>query len=323
MKVCITGSAGFIGSNLTEACLREEWDVVGIDNLSTGRADLAAYERYTELPGRYMFREENISNVNALTDEMKGCEIVFHLAALARVPFSIDHPLQAHGANATGHLAVLEAARQAKVKRVIFACSSSIFGGTDIHPTPESAARKPLSPYALQKHYGAELNRLYSELHGLETTSLIYYNVYGPLQFTGGAYSTVIPAFFSNTAEGKPCRIDGSGEQSRDFTYVKDVVQANMLAARYEGRLLGDMFNVANGESHTVNEVYELINKYSGNNAYKEHAPRRLGDPMKSMANIERARNILGYEPMCSFADGMRYTYGWWQAGCPTTGVVI
>lgn len=319
MKVCITGSAGFIGSNLTEACLRKGWEVVGIDNFATGHKEMVDPRRFINIPGKYSFVEMDINETIDLSLVMpENCDVVFHLAALARVPFSIDHPLEANQANATGHLSVLEAARKAGVKRVIFACSSSIFGGAEVWPTPEDTRPKPLSPYALQKHYGAELNRLYSDLHGLETVSLVYYNIFGPYQRTGGAYSTVIPAFFEAAMKGGSCRIDGSGMQSRDFTYVDDIVNANILAAEYQGKLLGELFNVANQESHSVMEVYSTINNFVGGGLDKHFESPRPGDPMKSMADITKAKKVLGYKPSVGFKEGMKRTYEWWKSGCPT-----
>jgi len=192
MKVAITGSAGFIGSNLVEACLRKEWDVVGVDNLSTGYDDMADPTRIMELPGHYMFRNLDITATDELTKAFEGCDIVFHLAALPRVSFSIDEPMKADYANTHGTLSVLEASRQAGVKRVVFSCSSSVYGGVSKFPTPETSIASPKSPYALHKQTGAEYCRLYSELHGLDTVSLLYFNVFGRFQRANSAYATVI-----------------------------------------------------------------------------------------------------------------------------------
>lgn len=319
MKVAITGSAGFIGSNLVEACLQEGWTVVGLDNLSTGFDEMADPLRVMELPGHYMFAITDITDTDTLVQRFDGCDVVFHLAALPRVSYSIEHPLPADYANNHGTLSVLEAARQAKVKRVIFSCSSSVYGGVAEFPTPETAAPAPKSPYALHKQTGAEYCRLYSELHGLETASLLYFNVFGKYQRANSAYATVIPAFFEAGMENKPCRVDGDGEQSRDFCHVDNVVQANILAAKHQGKLLGERFNIANGETHSVNDCFDRIKRLLAIDLQKHTAPPRLGDPRKSHADISKARRVLGYNPTIDFEEGMKLTSEWWLKGCPVS----
>jgi len=317
MRVCIVGSAGFVGSNLTEGCLKKGWSVLGIDNFSTGFREMADPSRFIDLPGSYSFIEMDICRNEHLIRVLKGYDVVFLLAALPRVSFSIDHPLESHKANATGSLSVLEASRKAGVRRVLFSCSSSIFGGTNVFPSHEDLPTKPLSNYALQKAIGAEYCRLYSELYGLETASLIYYNLFGPHQRTGGAYSTVVPAFFEAGVQGKSCRVDGDGLQSRDLTYVDNVVQANILAAEYEGKLMGDKFNIANGDSYTVLDVYEQVKRLLSIDLKKHHVDSRLGDPRKSHADVSKAKRILGYDPQVDFYKGMQLTSKWWLEGCP------
>lgn len=316
MKVAITGSAGFIGSNLVEGCLRKGWTVVGVDNLSTGFDEMADPMRVMELPGHYMFIKLDITDTVKLAEVFDGCEVVFHLAALPRVSFSIDEPMAADFANTHGTLSVLEAARQAEVKRVVFSCSSSVYGGVAQFPTPETAAPSPKSPYALHKQTGAEYCRLYSELHGLETASLLYFNVFGKYQRADSAYATVIPAFFNAGMTGQECRIDGDGGQSRDFCHIDNVVQANLLAAEHEGPLMGERFNIACGDSYSVNDCFEQIGKLLAIKLKKKHAPPRLGDPRKSHADITKAKNVLGYNPTVDFEEGMRLTSQWWLAGC-------
>jgi len=318
MNVLITGSAGFIGSNLVEKCLKKGWSVIGADNLSTGHDEMADPVRVAHLPGSYSFAKIDINDTEKLTEVMNGTDIVFHLAALPRISFSVEHPLEAHEANLTGTLSVLESARQTKVNRVIFACSSSIFGGVDVYPTPEDMPMKPISPYALQKVSGAEYCRLYSELYGLDTVSLVFYNIFGKYQRAGSAYSTVIPAFFEAAVKGKSCRIDGKdGLQSRDFCHVDNVVNANILAAEYNGTLKGEKFNIANGETHSVLEVHEEIAKHLAVELKKHHVKPRLGDPRKSHADITKAKQVLGYKPMIDFYEGMKLTSQWWLGGCP------
>lgn len=318
MKVAVTGSAGFIGSNLVEGCLKRGWTVVGVDNLSTGFDEMADPIRVMELPGNYMFSRTDITDNDSLTRAFEGCDTVFHLAALPRVSFSIDEPLDADYANNHGTLSVLEASRRAGVKRVVFSCSSSIYGGVAQFPTPETASPSPKSPYALHKQTGAEYCGLYSELHGLETCSLLYFNVFGKYQRADSAYATVIPAFFHAAMNGGDCRVDGDGEQSRDFCHVDNVVQANLLAATHKEKLMGERFNIACGESYSVNQVFKTIEGLLKINLGRKNAPSRLGDPRKSHADISKAKNVLGYNPEIKFFEGMKLTSEWWLSGCPT-----
>jgi nucleoside-diphosphate-sugar epimerase len=314
MKVVITGSAGFIASNLTRKLLEQGYDVVGIDDLSTGfRSNLSALR--TIGPGRFRFVERDINEPD-LERDFDGAEVCFHLAALPRVSFSIDHPLAANEANVTGTLNVLEAARKAGVRRLVFSSSSSIYGGVAEFPTPETAKPSPKSPYALHKLTGEHYMRLYSDLHGLDTACLRYFNVMGQGQRTGGAYSTVIPAFFEAAIKGGSCRIDGDGNQSRDFCPVENVVQANILAALHLTPLNGQVFNVACGEAHTVNEVYGRICELSGKLLTRVDAPERKGDPRKSLADISKAQNILGYKAEVGFDESLKRTWDWWAGGC-------
>jgi len=316
MKVCITGASGFIGSNLTEACLKRGYSVVGIDNLSTGDRNLSDPFRYGRFKDKYSFVLEDIRNISKIKTVFGGCDVVFHLAALPRVSFSVDHPIESNDVNVNGTLCVLQAASEVGVKRVIFSCSSSIFGGEADFPTKEDAKPSPKSPYAAQKEMGATYCRLYSELYGLDTCSLIYYNVFGKHQKAGSSYATVIPAFFDAAVNGTSCRIDGDGNQSRDFAYIDNVVQANILAAEYSGKLDGERFNIACGESNSVNDVYNVICYIFGKTVNKHNAPTRLGDPRKSLADITKAKKILGYEPKIKFEEGMEKTAEWWRHGC-------
>lgn len=320
MKVAITGSSGFIGSNLSEACLKKGWDVISIDNLCGSTDEMADPGRVAHLPGHYMFLKEDVNNTEKMIEVFKGCDVIFHLAARPRVSFSTDFPIESHHNNATGTLSVLEAARKAKVKRIVYSASSSMFGGSGINfPTLENEKTTPRSNYALQKFMGLEYCRLFSELYGLETCSLIYYNVYGPLQRTGpnSAYNTVISAFMENALSGKSCRIDGTGSQARDYTYVSDIVKANIMAAEHPEPLLGAKFNVAGGNSYSVIDIYDKINALVGGTMKKHSAPRRLGDPMKSQASTLLAKKVLGYEAEVDIYEGLKLTMDWWQQGCP------
>lgn len=313
MKVVITGSAGFISSNLAKACLEKGWNVRGVDNYSTGRKELTRmFQKYKN----FSFYLRDITK-DPLIDIFAGADIIFHLAALPRISYSTDYPIESNNANINGTLRVLEAAKSASVKRLIYSASSSMYGGQDIpFPTPETTPAHPRSNYALQKHTGLEYCRLYSELYGLDTASLIYFNICGQLQFADNSYAGAIPAFFSAAVNNKPCRIDGDGNNSRDWTYVENVVQANILAAEYKGKLNGEHFNIGCGESYSVNEVFREVEKCVGHKLQYTHAPKRLGDPKKSLADISKAKRVLGYEPKVKFYEAIKKTADWWMSGC-------
>ncbi|KKK47035.1 hypothetical protein LCGC14_3159260, partial [marine sediment metagenome] len=281
--VLITGSCGFIGSNLVKACLKKGWEVIGVDNFSGSSAEMSEPERYSNLLGKYKFYEADVCETEYFTGlvEKHNPEVIFHLAALPRVSFSTDYPLESNHNNITGTLSVLEAARKVGVKRVVYSASSSMYGGESIpFPTPETTPAHPKSNYALQKYTGLEYCRLFSELYVLDTCSLIYFNVFGPGQLAGGSYSTVIPAFFHSALNDESCRIDGkTGDQSRDFCYVSNIVDANILASENKRAFCGDAFNIANGETHSVLEVYHQVKKIFCKDLKKHHVSRRLGDP--------------------------------------------
>jgi len=313
MKIAVTGSAGFIGSNLVDACLACEWDVVGIDNLSTGFDDMADPIRVAHLPGHYMFAKMDINDTDLLAQRFDNCEVVFHLAALPRVSFSIDHPLEADYANVHGTLSVLEAARKAGVKRVVFSSSSSVYGGMCDFPTKEDSIPHPMSPYALHKLTCEHYMRLYSKLHGLDTVCLRYFNVTGQYQRAGSAYATLIPILMEKAIKDEVCIINGDGEISRDFCPVENVVQANLLAANYSDKLDGAIFNVACGKYTTINEVYDRICKLAGKTIQKRHGPYRLGDPLKSLADITKSQTVLGYKPVITLDESLQKTWAWWK----------
>lgn len=314
-KYCITGVAGFIGSNLAYELAKRGHEVVGIDNLSTGFYENIQKRRFHGLRGDFQFIKKDINDKD-LSKCFDGVDVVFHMAALARVQFSTDNPLKSNYANVNGTLNVLEASRLSGVRRVVFSCSSSIFGGVAKFPTPESSRPHPKSNYALQKVIGAEYCRLFGELYDMDTVNLLYYNVYGSLQRANAAYSTVIPAFLWAGMNNKKCRIDGDGGQSRDFCAVENVVQANILAAESDKKFCGEMFNIANGETHSINEIYSILDGFFGGTLQKYNATARQGDPYMSHASIKRAREILGYEPKVGFLDGLEKTFEWWVNGC-------
>jgi UDP-glucose 4-epimerase len=302
---------GFLGYHLTLKCLNDGHEVIGIDNCSNGNR---SYNNIFRDYPYYKFYEADVCDNNLMAELFKNADIVFHLAALPRVQYSTDFPLDTNQNNITGTLSVLEAARRSEVKRVVYSASSSMYGGENIpFPTPETTPACPKSNYALQKYTGLEYCRLYNELYGLDTCSLIYFNLYGPFQKHAGSYSTCITAFFHAAFNNHSCRIDGDGEQSRDLTYVDNVVQANLLAATHPNKLNGDAFNIACGETYTVNEVFWEVESLMGKRLDQKLTPARLGDPRKSLADISKAQKVLGYEPKIKFKDGMRLTYNWWK----------
>lgn len=311
MKKCVIGAAGFIGSHLTYRLVKEGYEVVGIDNLSTGSYANVQKKRFYGLKGDFTFCKCDMNDKDVYK-RIDGADTVFLLAALPRVSFSTDHPLESNYTNVNGVLNVLEACRRTAVERVVYSCSSSIFGGVAKFPTPEDSPAHPKSNYALQKYIGAEYCRLFSELYGMDTINLVYYNVFGPNQLFGGSYSTVVPAFFHAALNDGVCIINGDGEQSRDFSYVDNVVDANILAATSKNNFKGDLVNIACGETYSVNEIYSVISGFFGRELKKKNAPPRLGDPFMSLADISKARDLIGYTPSVNFYDGMIKTFEWW-----------
>jgi len=283
-KAIVTGGAGFIGSNLVDQLIKENWSVTVIDNFSTGTRDNLN-------PAAYCW-EEDIStiNVDQLADFMNGVEVVFHLAAMARVQPSIEDPIPFDKVNIGGTLRILHAAAKAGVKRVVYSASSSCYGETDILPTPETTPTNPLSPYGVQKYVGEQYCKMFSEVYGLDTVSLRYFNVYGERMNMEGAYCLVMGIFAKQMLDGKPLTITNDGEQRRDFTYVGDVVQANILAATHKEDLKGDVFNIGNGNNYSVNEVADML---GGEKTYGE---KRI-EPFETLADNAKADLDLDWQP--------------------------
>jgi nucleoside-diphosphate-sugar epimerase len=303
----VTGGAGFIGSNIVEELLKQNARVRVLDNFSTGKKqNLEIFKSKIE------FFELDICNPNDLKNAMKGVEFVFHQAAIPSVPRSIEDPITSHNANLTGTLHVLWAAKQAGVKRVIYAASSSAYGDSQILPKRENLPAKPISPYGLMKYAGEEYCQLFSALYGLETVSLRYFNVFGPRQDPSSQYSGVLSRFITGMLEGQSPTIFGDGEQSRDFTHVTNVVQANLLACRAEGAA-GRMYNIACGRSVTLNQVVNSLNKLLGTNILSNYGPTRVGDIKHSLADISRAVNELKYMPTVDFDAGLKLTLEWYR----------
>ncbi len=308
----ITGGAGFIGSHLADRLLREgAKKVIIIDNLSTGN-----YEniRHLENEPRFAFYQEDISNLDRISRIMQETDVVFHEAALGSVPRSIEAPLNTHQANATGFLTVLWAAKEAGIKRFVFASSSSVYGDDETLPKQEEKTGTPLSPYAVSK----KINELYADvfykLHTFPVIGLRYFNVFGPRQDPKGAYAAVIPKFIYALLKDEIPTIYGDGEQSRDFTYVANVVEGNIRALLAPEEALGQIYNIALGGSISVNKIFTEIAKALGKEGISpKYAPPRKGDIKHSRADISKARKTLGFEPVVSFEEGMQKTVAWYR----------
>lgn len=286
----VTGGAGFIGSHLADALLEEGYEVRVVDNLSGGKRE--------KVPIEAEFFELDVNDTAALTKIMSGAEFVFHLAALPRVQYSIEHPLETNRANVDGTVSVLTAARDAGVKRVIYSASSSAYGDQEVMPLTEDMPASPKSPYGLQKYIGELYCRVFSEIYGLQTVSLRYFNVYGPGASAEGAYALVIAKFLKQRAEGSPMTITGDGTQTRDFTHVRDVVHANILAAHSQKVGKGEVINIGAGQNASVSRVAELIG------GPVAHIAARL-EPHDTLADHTRAKELLGWEPTVSLEEGI------------------
>lgn len=307
VRILITGGAGFIGSHLAETLVKLGAKVAVIDDLNGGsRENLRSF-------GPVEFIHASILDAAALSACMKDCKYVFHQAALGSVPRSVEEPRLYHEVNTTGTLNVLETARAAGVRRVMFAASSSCYGNNGV-PWVETMPVLPCSPYAATKVAGEALLRAYSASYGLDTASLRYFNIFGPRQNANSAYAAVIAAFATALLSGARPLIFGDGEQSRDFTYVANAVHANLLAARHAGVIGGDTLNVGCGSRISVNELAKVIGEQLDRpDLLPEHRPERAGDLKHSYADLARCKAILGYEPVVRFAAGLAPTLRWYQ----------
>jgi len=303
----VTGGAGFIGSHLVAALLTRGEQVVVLDNLSTGkRANLAG------LTGRFEFVEGDVADPAAATRACAGVEVVYHQAALASVPRSIEAPLDSHAACATGTLVMLDAARKAGARRFVYAASSSCYGDQPTSSKRESDLPSPLSPYAAAKLAGEMYCLAFHRSYGLETVALRYFNVFGPRQDPHGAYAAVIPRFIDAWLKGEQLVLYGDGRQSRDFTYVENVVAGNLLAAE-SPRAAGRVLNLASGRSYSLLDLIASLETLLGRAADVRREPARVGDVRDSLADITLARELLGYEPVVDFHEGLRRTLAWYR----------
>ena len=298
----VTGGAGFIGSNLVRALLERGHRVRVLDNFSTGlRGNLL------ELADDVEVVEGDLRSYERVHTAVRGVEVVFHQGALGSVPRSVQDPLTSSAVNVEGTLNVLLAARDEGVRRVVAASSSSVYGDGGAFPRVESQAANPISPYAVAKLAAERFCVTFWHVYGLETVALRYFNVFGPRQDPGSQYAAVVPLFIRAIAAGEPVTIHGDGEQSRDFTYVSNVVDANLLAADADGAA-GTVLNVAAGGSETVSTLAETIGRLLGKPVSREHTPPRPGDVLQSWADVTLARATIGYEPSVGFEQGLRLT---------------
>jgi len=307
-KIMITGGAGFIGSHIAEALVADGNEVVIFDNLSTGH--LSNLDGFRD---KVTFVEADFRDPDAVGQAMVGCDYVFHEGALASVPRSVKDPVTSNEVNVTGTLNVLQAARANGVKRVIYAGSSSAYGNTEVSPKHEGLVPQPLSPYAVTKLVGEHYCRAFAEVYGLQTLSIRYFNVFGPRQDPDSPYAAVLPIFTRQMLEGTSPLIDGDGKQTRDFTFVANVVAGN-LKAMEAPETAGQSVNVACGGSYSVIYLFEQVREMLGLDIEPTFGPKRLGDVDHSQADISRARDLIGYEPVVSFEEGLRKTVEWYRA---------
>lgn len=307
-KVLVTGGAGFIGSNLADALIKQGARVTILDSLITGFR-----ENLEEIKGDFEFIEGDLNNDEKLRAALEGIEIVFHQAALPSVPRSIDNPVETHQACVDGTFNLLLKSKEMGVRRVVYAASSSAYGNQETLPKLETMRPEPLSPYAAAKLMGEYYCQVFSSVYGLETLCLRYFNVFGPRQNPSSHYSGVISRFVDALMSGKTPVIYGDGETSRDFTFVANIVNANIRAAQTD-RGIGEVMNVANGERITLNELLEVLKKIVERpNVSADYQPERLGDVKHSQADITRAKEWLDYKKLFDLEEGLRTTIDWWK----------
>lgn len=305
--VLITGIAGFIGSSIARALLAEGAQVRGIDNLSTGSMD-----NIEEIRSGIDFRKANVLDREALSHASRGVDYIFHEAAIPSVPKSVDDPIGTNDPNLTATLYVLEEARKAGVKRVLYAASSAAYGDSPELPKTEAMLPAPLSPYAVQKLAGEHYLASYYRVFGLETVSLRYFNIFGPRQDPSSQYSGVLARFISLMLAGQTPTIYGDGLTSRDFTYIDNVVSANLLAAKAPAeKVAGQIFNVATGDRTTLLQAFEEIKRITGYRGGINHAPEREGDIKHSLADISGAQAAFGYKVVADLPYGLEQTIAW------------
>lgn len=299
MKYLVTGGAGFIGSNLTDQLINDGHEVVIIDDLSTGKKE--------NINSQAKFIELDIRNLEEIKPHFVGIDGVFHVAALPRVPLSIEDPITTHDININGTLNVLIAARDAKVKRLVYSASSSAYGNQDKMPLTEGMLPKPMSPYGIQKYVGEHYARNFALLYGLETVSLRYFNVYGPRMAMKGGYVTVMSVFLRNKRDGKKLTITGDGTQTRDFTFVGDVVRANIMAMTSDRVGNGEVLNIGGGNNQSINDIAEKIG------GEVEYIDPRI-EPHDTLADTSKAKELIGWQPQTQIDDGIAEAKKWFES---------
>ena len=309
-KYLVTGGAGFIGSNLARFVLDAGHDVTVLDNFATGKP-----ENLDEIRDRIELIEGDIRDRATMDRAIDGCSAVFHEAALGSVPRSVEDPQTSHDVNVNGTITVLEAARAAGVKRIVFAASSSAYGDQKQSPKHEGMVPTPISPYAASKVACEVYLRSYAAVYGLQTLCLRYFNVFGPHQDPNGAYAAVIPVFVSKLLSGDRPVVFGDGEQSRDFCYIENVCEANWLAANAPADVCdGRAVNIACGSRTSLNEILDMLRDLLGSDIQAEYADTRAGDVKHSLADISLARETIGYDPKVFFEEGLRKAIDWYKA---------
>jgi len=307
-KFLVTGGAGFIGSNISKRLVSQDCFVRVIDNLLTGKKSNLA-----EVIDKIEFIEADMGDSEVAQSAMKDIDVVFHEGALPSVPVSVENPAATHKHCVDATFTLLLAARDAGIKRFVYAASSSAYGDAPTSPKVETMPACPLSPYAVAKLTGEYYCSVFSKIFGLETISLRYFNVFGPQQDPRSQYAAAIPAFVTAILKDEPPTIYGDGEQSRDFTYIDNVVDANLLAARSK-RTQGEVVNIACGKAVTVNEIIDMINNLLGKNVKPKYTAPRPGDVKHSLADITAANNLIDFKPKVSFNDGLRLAIDWYKA---------
>jgi UDP-glucose 4-epimerase len=314
----ITGIAGFIGSSLARAVLAQGDNVRGIDNLSTGKRG-----NIEELLSRIDFQEADLLDLDAMKAACRGADFVLHQAAIPSVPKSVLDPLGSNRANVDGTVNILIAARDAKVKRVVYAASSSAYGDTPTLPKKEEMTPNPISPYAVAKLASEYYMKSFFRCYGLETVCLRYFNIFGPRQDPTSPYSGVLAKFITYMLNGEQPTIFGDGTQSRDFTFIDNTVSANLLACKAPASAVGQVFNVATGHRIDLNETFRVLKKITGYNGDVKYAPERAGDVKHSLADISKAQQYLGYKPLVYFEEGLKKTVDWYRTQMKLTGAAV
>jgi len=305
----ITGIAGFIGSSLAEALVARGETVRGIDNLSTGK--LANLDRIKD---KVDFREVDLADSRRLAQACEGVDYVLHQAAIASVPRSVEDPEYSHVANINGTLNMLQAARQHKIKRLVYAASSSAYGNQPGQPRVETMRPMPVSPYAVQKLTGEYYLQAWNEVYGLQTVSLRYFNIFGPKQDPSSPYSGVLARFIMQMLEGQTPTIFGDGQQARDFTYIENVVAANLAACTAPtAKVAGRVFNIGCGQQFSLNKTYSLLQDLMDFRQPANYGPARAGDVLESLADIRSARDAFGYSPDVKYEEGLAKTVAWYR----------